>query len=456
MEKIRFYLAKYTSILILLILYFFMIHFLMTELDAFFAFLPDSEMNKNFIIVFCGVYCGLYMYMLYSFEALMIGHRRILDLSFGHFITAVLVNLLLILYIWLLRKLEIGQALLLFVALVSIECLCGLGWIIMNHRLYERYHFVKEALFIHGERENLKEYQHMNNTVTRYFKFSQEVKFTVGREQLFQYVDKAEIVFLGDIPTQLRNELLKVCMQLQKECYCMPKVSDVYIQSAAVRQLHDKLLLEFPNMGVPDDMKCSKRMMDILVAVLLLIVTAPIMLIIAIGIKLEDGGSIIYRQVRITEGGREFQMLKFRSMRENAETEGMTLAKKQDSRVTRIGRIIRNIHFDELPQLINVLRGDMSIVGPRPERKEFIEEYATVIPEFTERLKVKGGLTGYAQVYGKYNTEPEDKIKYDLYYIYNYSLWLDIKILFLTVRILFQPENTQGIDEEQTSAIKKR
>ena len=149
-------------------------------------------------------------------------------------------------------------------------------------------------------------------------------------------------------------------------------------------------------------------------------------------------------------------MYKFRSMRSDSEKYGARLAQKNDSRVTKVGRVIRNLHFDELPQLVNVLRGEMSLVGPRPERQEFIDAYAQRIPEFPERLKVKGGLTGYAQVYGRYNTEPEDKIKYDLYYIYNYSLWLDIKLLILTVRILFQKENTEGVEEGQISAIKER
>ena len=135
-------------------------------------------------------------------------------------------------------------------------------------------------------------------------------------------------------------------------------------------------------------------------------------------------------------------------MREDAEKDGIQLAKKNDDRVTRIGKIIRNLHFDELPQLIQVLKGDMSLVGPRPERQEYIDAYTQRIPEFKERLKVKAGLTGYAQVYGRYNSEPEDKIKYDLYYIYNYSFWLDIKLLILTVRILFQKENTEGFDPD--------
>src|SRR5699024_3534413 len=149
-------------------------------------------------------------------------------------------------------------------------------------------------------------------------------------------------------------------------------------------------------------------------------------------------------------------MLKFRSMCVDAEREGARLASRNDSRITRVGRLIRNLHFDELPQLVNVLKGDMSMVGPRPERWEFIEEYSRSIPEFSQRMKVKGGLTGYAQIYGKYNTGPEDKIKYDLIYIYSYSLRMDVRLLFLTVRILFQKESAEGVEEGQRSAAKGR
>lgn len=181
-----------------------------------------------------------------------------------------------------------------------------------------------------------------------------------------------------------------------------------------------------------------------------------IMLVIALSIKLEDGGPVIFAQERVTLGGKPFTMYKFRSMRVDAERDGAQLARKGDSRVTKTGKIIRDLHFDELPQLVNVLRGEMSMVGPRPERREFIGEYTKVIPEFAERLKVKAGLTGYAQVYGKYNTGPEDKVKYDLYYIYHYSFFLDLKLLALTVRILFQKENTEGIDADQISAARKK
>ena len=148
-------------------------------------------------------------------------------------------------------------------------------------------------------------------------------------------------------------------------------------------------------------------------------------------------------------------MVKFRSMREGAEADGARLASKHDDRITKIGKKLRNTHMDELPQLLNVLRGEMSLVGPRPERQDFADYYGAHIPEFSDRLKVKAGLTGYAQIYGKYNTAAEDKIKYDLYYIYNHSIKLDIKILILTVRILFQKENTAGIPDGEIYAIRK-
>ena len=141
-------------------------------------------------------------------------------------------------------------------------------------------------------------------------------------------------------------------------------------------------------------------------------------------------------------------------MRVDAEKQGARLASKDDSRITPVGKIIRRLHVDELPQLFNILIGDMSLVGPRPERKEIAREYEETMPEFRLRLKVKAGLTGYAQVYGQYNTTPYDKLKLDLIYITNYSLLMDIKIILLTVKVLFMKENTEGVDKSQRTALK--
>ncbi len=141
-------------------------------------------------------------------------------------------------------------------------------------------------------------------------------------------------------------------------------------------------------------------------------------------------------------------------MRVDAEKDGVAcLAKKNDDRITPIGKFIRRVRLDELPQLFNILKGEMSFIGPRPERPEIIKQYMEVMPEFAYRMKVKAGLAGYAQVYGKYNTTPYDKLKLDLCYIEHYSVWLDLKLMLLTLKVLFTPDATEGVKEEQVTAM---
>ena len=176
---------------------------------------------------------------------------------------------------------------------------------------------------------------------------------------------------------------------------------------------------------------------------------------VAIAIKLTDHGPIFYRQCRLTKDGKKFDVLKFRSMRVDAEKDGVARLSsgEHDDRITPVGHFIRKCRLDELPQLINILKGDMSLVGPRPERPEIAAQYEEELPEFDLRLQAKAGLTGYAQVYGKYNTTPYDKLQMDLMYISNPSIIEDIKIMFATVKILFMPESTEGISEGQTTAM---
>ena len=196
-----------------------------------------------------------------------------------------------------------------------------------------------------------------------------------------------------------------------------------------------------------------KRASDMLFSFLGLILASPLMLIIALCVKMCDKGPVFYRQTRLTQGSREFMIIKFRSMRVDAEEDGVArLSSVHDERVTQVGRFLRAARLDELPQLINILQGDMSFVGPRPERPEITELYAEEFPEFHLRLLVKAGLTGYAQVWGKYNAPPYDKLQMDLIYIVNQSFFTDLKILFTTVKTLFTKESTQGIQEGQVTA----
>jgi exopolysaccharide biosynthesis polyprenyl glycosylphosphotransferase len=199
----------------------------------------------------------------------------------------------------------------------------------------------------------------------------------------------------------------------------------------------------------------AKRAFDMVVSALALIILSPVMLITALAIKLYDRGPVFYRQVRLTKNGKPFKVLKFRSMRTDAEKDGVARLStgEKDDRITPVGRFIRKVRIDELPQLFNILGGSMSIVGPRPERPEIAAQYEEELPEFALRLQAKAGLTGYAQVYGKYNTTPYDKLQMDLMYIAHPSFWEDLRIMLATVKILFIPESTEGVAAGSTTAM---
>lgn len=262
-------------------------------------------------------------------------------------------------------------------------------------------------------------------------------------------------VIIWDVPSQYRNGLVKYCYGRNIRIYVMPKITDVLLKGSTQLHLFDTPVLLLREYAIKVEQRAIKRVIDIVLSLLLIILSSPVMLITAIAIKLYDGGPVLYKQVRCTQNRREFKIMKFRSMRVDAEKDGVArLASKNDSRITPIGKFIRKCRIDELPQLFNILVGDMAFIGPRPERPEIIAQYLEEMPEFAFRMKVKAGLAGYAQVYGKYNTTPYDKLKLDLTYIENYSVWLDIKLMLLTVKILFTPDSTEGVDDNQITAQK--
>lgn len=267
-------------------------------------------------------------------------------------------------------------------------------------------------------------------------------------------IDNFDAVLINDLPANQKNRILKLCFEKDKRVYFTPKLSDILVKGAEELNLFDTPLYLRRNNGIPIWKLAVKRFFDILLSVFTLVVLSPVLLIVALAIKHEDGGPVFYKQERCTIGGKKFMILKFRSMIVDAEKDGRPHpVTEDDDRITKVGKVIRACRIDELPQLINILKGDMSIVGPRPERVEHVERYKAMIPEFAFREKMKGGLTGYAQVYGKYNTTALDKLKLDLMYITNYSLLLDVQIIFETVKILFQKESTEGFSEAQEMDI---
>ena len=281
-----------------------------------------------------------------------------------------------------------------------------------------------------------------------------QVHVSEGIEVIKSKIKQHDSVIIYDVSSELRNDILKYCYGEEIRVYQTPKISDILIRSAGEHHLFDTPLLASSNIGLSFEQRFVKRLTDILISLFMVIVTSPVMLITALIIKLEDGGPIMFTQKRVTYGEREFTIYKFRSMIVDAEKDGKPRpATEHDDRITKIGRFIRKTRIDELPQLFNVLKGDMSIVGPRPERIEHVQKYTEEIPEFRYRTKVKGGLTGYAQVYGKYNTTAYDKIKLDLMYIENYSIVMDLRIIVMTIKVLFMKSSTEGFDEKKSKEM---
>lgn len=277
----------------------------------------------------------------------------------------------------------------------------------------------------------------------------EEASVFEAEEVIFEKIKAYDAVLLNDIPSKYKNRILKYCFENSVRVYFTPKLSDIIVKGTEEINLFDSPLFLCKNMGLTLTQKAVKRCSDIILSAFGLLVSSPFILIAAVCIKAYDGGPVFFKQERCTYHGRKFRIYKLRSMIVDAERDGKAkLASQNDSRITPVGRFIRRTRIDELPQLFNVLKGDMSVVGPRPEREEYIKQYCEEMPEFSYRLKVKGGLTGYAQVYGKYNTTAYDKLKLDLIYIVNYSILLDLQILLETIKVIFRKESTEGVRPE--------
>lgn len=267
-------------------------------------------------------------------------------------------------------------------------------------------------------------------------------------------IDKYDAVVICDIDKNLQKEIMLYCYTHEKRSYMLPDITDIIISNSYNIQISDTPVLMSRNRGLTLEQRIIKRTFDIFFSAIGIIIFSPIMLLCAIAIKLDDGGPVFFKQNRITINGKIFNILKFRSMIVDADKDGAKKAENDDDRITRVGRVIRACRMDELPQLFNILFGDMSLVGPRPERIENVYEYTNKYPEFELRHRVKAGLTGFAQIYGKYNTSPEDKLHMDLIYVETYSLLLDIKLLILTFKILFMRESTEGFDKDANKNVR--
>lgn len=314
--------------------------------------------------------------------------------------------------------------------------------------LYRRVVRPLPVVFVHGEHFNDLEIK--MNQIPQKYHVEMSIRYDDPNINLEEIIENCTSILVNDVPANVENKIVKLCFEKDKRVYVVPKLADIILKASENINVMDTPIYLNRNLGMGLGQRIFKRTMDLLLSGIAIIVLSPLFLITMLAIKLEDRGPVFFKQERVTKDNKHFMILKFRSMIVDAEKDGRPHpAGEKDDRITKVGRVIRACRIDELPQLFNILSGDMSIVGPRPERYEHVEKYTKDIPEFKYRHKVKGGLTGYAQVYGKYNTTALDKLKLDLMYITNYSILLDFQIIFETVKILFQKESTEGFDSER-------
>lgn len=402
----------------------------------------------NWLMV--ALYFLLYITFGRVYDAFRISMNRISEIIYSQALAFLVSDGIMYIVIWLLSK-HLPNVLPGCAAIAG-QLILGTIWALLAHRWYFTVFPPRRTAIIYDMRKG------MTDLIESY---GLNTKFDV---QMTEHVEKCivdlsilhgfQTVFLSGIHSHERNIIIKYCVANDIDVFVIPRVGDVLMSAADHMHMFHLPMLHLRRYNVNPEYLFMKRLLDIILSGIALVILSPVMLVVAIAIKKTDGGPVFYKQVRLTKDGKTFEILKFRSMRVDAERDGVARLStgEKDDRVTPVGRVIRACRLDELPQLINILTGDMTIVGPRAERPEIAAKYEEHLPEFALRLQGKAGLTGYAQVYGKYNTTPYDKLQMDLMYLAHPSIIEDFKIMFATVKILFMPESTEGVEDGQTTA----
>ena len=392
------------------------------------------------------VYAVLLIFFEQMYGGFKVGFYKKWNVIYSQILALVIVNVITYLQIALIDKRF--HSLTLMGGILVTEIIVAVIWAFAFQFIYSRLFPRRHMLLVYGERPIFHLMQKISTREDKY-QICNIIHYEEGVDEIMRLADQYDAIIIGDIPAHERNQLLKRCFGQGIRTYTVPKISDIINRSSDDLNLFDTPLLLSRNEDLKIEQLFAKRMMDVVCSFLGLLISSPFFLIIAFLIKATDRGPVFYKQIRLTRNGKEFEIYKFRTMIQDAEKDGHArLASEHDDRILPVGRFLRATRLDELPQLINVLKGEMSMVGPRPERPELVAEIEKELPEFPYRLKVKAGLTGYAQIYGKYNTTAYDKLKLDLTYIRNYSFFLDLKLMIMTPKIMLMKESTEGVIDE--------
>ncbi len=315
----------------------------------------------------------------------------------------------------------------------------------VGNDLYFRFHPPRKVLLIPGE---WRQEQPLRSKIGRYkLQWDVEDCALYSAPDIQARIANAEVIFLAEMPETDKAVLLKICYDLRKDIMCKAQLQETVLANSRPAIVDDAPFLEIEYYKMSFFQRAAKRIGDILISGTALVLLSPLIGIIALAIRAEDHGPVIFRQTRLTIRGRPFTIWKFRTMKVEDSASGSEVSTAiDDPRITKVGKVLRRFRMDEIPQFINVLRGEMSLVGPRPEMISNIDRYKAQLPDFVYREKMKAGITGYAQIEGRYNTTPEDKLMLDLMYIESFSIWLDVKLLMRTVTVIFKHDSTQGFE----------
>ena len=397
------------------------------------------------------IFCFTYWFFVKMYNAQKIGHYRLPELVFSQILSFAIADFCLYgaAFIWFhnLSKMRIA----LFLLSYAVQILVITFVIFVCNKLYARYSDKVRIVIVYGN-EDYKLLMKKMEVKNYHYMIQKCLPDDTDFVKICRALDQCDDVYLCSVNPDVRNQIVWYCDTIHRDIHISVGVEELLTMGYDVSHTFDTPYIRNKKSPVTWYYPFIKRAFDIVFSLLCMLVLSPVFLITAAAIRLCDGGPVFFRQERLTKDGKKFWICKFRSMIINAEQDGARLASQNDDRITPVGKVIRALRIDELPQLWNILKGEMTIVGPRPERPEIAQEYMKEVPEFSLRLKVKAGLTGYAQVFGKYNTTPEDKLKLDLLYINQRSLLFDLKIIFYTAKIIFLPESTEGIEEGKTTA----
>ena len=409
--------------------------------------------DGNYVVIFAFVFLLTIFCSLYG--AFKVGISRIHELIYSFTLSMLITNFLMYLMLSLVAR-DMLPVVPLLISVVFQFCIAFVGCICANTVYFKLYPARRLVAIFGDDATGFKLINRMSHIPER-FKIERGLNVnSTSMDDIKKAILPSDGVLICDIDKNIEKEIYAHCYSNSKRIYMLPAITDIIINHSYEIQIGDTPVIMSRNRGLTTEQIILKRAMDIIISAFALILCSPFMLFAAIAIKLDDGGPIFFKQNRITKDGKIFNVLKFRSMIVDADKDGAKKAEVGDNRITKVGKFIRACRLDELPQLINVLKGDMSLVGPRPERIENVYEYSNEYPEFELRHRVKGGITGYAQLYGKYNTSPKDKLNMDLIYIETYSIIQDIKLLILTIKVLFMKESTEGFDASANANVRPK